>query len=166
MKKVMKFRVARNSGSFWPAERLSASQEELYTRFPSLQFQEKKKLLFGVPGSCLSFCVCSRANTHTFMSSRARIYSYSVFTKVAIPIYIYMYIWSLHTHHRHVPTAYLFGKETYLDRKRTFLFQYYWVFGLRPSSGIVKRQKNNVWETGSVSVLRWGGRSNLLRWAR
>jgi hypothetical protein len=33
----------------------------------------------------------------------------------------------------------------------------YWVFGLCPSSGILKTKEHNVSETGSVSVLRWGG---------
>jgi hypothetical protein len=31
--------------------------------------------------------------------------------------------------------------------------QNYWVFGLRPSSGILKTREPNVLETGSVSVL-------------
>jgi hypothetical protein len=35
--------------------------------------------------------------------------------------------------------------------------QNYWVFGPRPSSGILKTRKHNVSETGSVSVLMWGG---------
>jgi hypothetical protein len=35
--------------------------------------------------------------------------------------------------------------------------QGYWVFGLCPSSCILKNTKeHNVSETGSVSVLRWG----------
>jgi hypothetical protein len=33
--------------------------------------------------------------------------------------------------------------------------QNYWVFGLRPSSGILETRKHNVSETGFVSVLRW-----------
>jgi hypothetical protein len=32
--------------------------------------------------------------------------------------------------------------------------QDYWIFGLCPSSGIVKKEEHNVSETGSVSVLR------------
>jgi hypothetical protein len=36
----------------------------------------------------------------------------------------------------------------------------YWVFGLCPSSGNEKLE-NSVSETGSVSVLRWGGRPSL-----
>jgi hypothetical protein len=35
--------------------------------------------------------------------------------------------------------------------------QNYWVFGLCPSIGILETRKHNVSETGSVSVLRWGG---------
>jgi hypothetical protein len=35
--------------------------------------------------------------------------------------------------------------------------QNYWVFGLSPSSGILKNRKHKVLETGSVSVLMWGG---------
>jgi hypothetical protein len=34
--------------------------------------------------------------------------------------------------------------------------QIYWVFGLNPSSGILKNVGHNVLETGSVSNLRWG----------
>jgi hypothetical protein len=33
----------------------------------------------------------------------------------------------------------------------------YWVFGRCPSSGILKIREHNISETGSVSVLRWGG---------
>jgi hypothetical protein len=33
----------------------------------------------------------------------------------------------------------------------------YWVFGLFPSSGILSDRKQEVSETGSVSVLRYGG---------
>jgi hypothetical protein len=32
-----------------------------------------------------------------------------------------------------------------------------WVFGLCPSSGILKTIEHNVSESGFVSVLRWGG---------
>jgi hypothetical protein len=48
-----------------------------------------------------------------------------------------------------------------------------WLFGLCPSSDIVDTRKHNVSETGSVSVLRWGGggtyivgslRANLNHW--
>jgi hypothetical protein len=35
--------------------------------------------------------------------------------------------------------------------------QNYWAFGLFPSSGILEARKQNVSETGSVSVLRTGG---------
>jgi hypothetical protein len=35
--------------------------------------------------------------------------------------------------------------------------QNYWVLGLFPSSGILQNRKHDVSETGSVSVLRWGG---------
>jgi hypothetical protein len=35
--------------------------------------------------------------------------------------------------------------------------QNYWVFGLRPSSSILKTKEHNVSETGSVSILRWEG---------
>jgi hypothetical protein len=35
----------------------------------------------------------------------------------------------------------------------------YYVFGLYPSSGILKTREHNVSETGSVSVLRWGGKA-------
>jgi hypothetical protein len=41
--------------------------------------------------------------------------------------------------------------------------QNYWVFGLCPSSSILKAREHNISETGSVSVLRWGGR-HLLSW--
>jgi hypothetical protein len=34
-----------------------------------------------------------------------------------------------------------------------------WVFGLCPSSSILKTRKLNVSETGSVSILRWGGKT-------
>jgi hypothetical protein len=40
--------------------------------------------------------------------------------------------------------------------------QSYWVFQLRPSSGILKTRKHNVSETGSVSVLRWMGETLTL----
>jgi hypothetical protein len=33
----------------------------------------------------------------------------------------------------------------------------YWFLGLFPSSSIVENRKHDVSETGSVSVLRWGG---------
>jgi hypothetical protein len=33
-------------------------------------------------------------------------------------------------------------------------FQNYWLFGFRPSSGILETRKHNVSETGSVPVLR------------
>jgi hypothetical protein len=36
--------------------------------------------------------------------------------------------------------------------------QNYWVFGLRPSSGILKTREHNVSGTGFVSVLRSGER--------
>jgi hypothetical protein len=40
-----------------------------------------------------------------------------------------------------------------------FLFPWnWWVFGFRPSSIIIKTTEHNVSTTGSVSVLRWGGR--------
>jgi hypothetical protein len=39
--------------------------------------------------------------------------------------------------------------------------QNYWVSGLCPSSSIPKAKEHNVSETGSVSVLRWGGRRPL-----
>jgi hypothetical protein len=35
--------------------------------------------------------------------------------------------------------------------------QNYWVFGLFPSSGILRIRKHDISETGSVSVLRCGG---------
>jgi hypothetical protein len=41
--------------------------------------------------------------------------------------------------------------------------QNYWGFGLRSSSGILKTREHNVTETGSVSLLMWGGR-HLLCW--
>jgi hypothetical protein len=41
--------------------------------------------------------------------------------------------------------------------------QSYWVFGLFPTSGILGIRKHDVSETGSVSVLRCGGR-HLLSW--
>jgi hypothetical protein len=37
------------------------------------------------------------------------------------------------------------------------LSQNYWVFGLSPSSGILKTREHNVSETASVSVFRCGG---------
>jgi hypothetical protein len=40
----------------------------------------------------------------------------------------------------------------------------YWVFGLCPSSGILEAGKHDVLETGSVSVLSWGGGRHLLCW--
>jgi hypothetical protein len=53
--------------------------------------------------------------------------------------------------------------------------QNYCVFGLHPSSGILETRKHNVSETGSVSILKWGGktptqlgpleRANLNHWA-
>jgi hypothetical protein len=42
-----------------------------------------------------------------------------------------------------------------------FCAQNYWVFGLCPSSGILETRKHNVSETGSVSVLKWGGGIHL-----
>jgi hypothetical protein len=41
-------------------------------------------------------------------------------------------------------------------------FQNYWVFGLFPSSGILESRKHNVLETGSISILRWGGKTPIL----
>jgi hypothetical protein len=40
--------------------------------------------------------------------------------------------------------------------------QNYWVFGLCPSSSILKTRKHNVSETPSASILRWGGRHLVL----
>jgi hypothetical protein len=40
--------------------------------------------------------------------------------------------------------------------------QNYWVFGLCQSSSILDARKHNVSETGSVSVLRWGGETPTL----
>jgi hypothetical protein len=40
--------------------------------------------------------------------------------------------------------------------------QNYWVFGLCPSSGILETRKHSISETGSVSVLRWGGKTPTL----
>jgi hypothetical protein len=44
-----------------------------------------------------------------------------------------------------------------LQRKFFCMTQNHWVFGLRPSSGILETRKHNVSETASVPVLRWGG---------
>jgi hypothetical protein len=38
--------------------------------------------------------------------------------------------------------------------------QNYWVFGLFPSSGILENRKHDDSETGSVSVLRWEGKTS------
>jgi hypothetical protein len=38
----------------------------------------------------------------------------------------------------------------------------YWVFGICPSSGILKSTEHNVSETVSVSVLRWGRKTPTL----
>jgi hypothetical protein len=35
--------------------------------------------------------------------------------------------------------------------------QNYWGFGFLPSSSILENRKHDVSETGSVSILRWGG---------
>jgi hypothetical protein len=40
--------------------------------------------------------------------------------------------------------------------------QHYLVFGLCPSSSVVKTREHNVSETGSVSVLKWIGDTSLL----
>jgi hypothetical protein len=45
-------------------------------------------------------------------------------------------------------------------RVDSYFLRNYWVFGLCPSSGIVKTRKHDVSETGSVSVLRWGGKTS------
>jgi hypothetical protein len=37
--------------------------------------------------------------------------------------------------------------------------QNYWVFGVCPSPGILKTRKRNVSETGSISMLRRGGKT-------
>jgi hypothetical protein len=42
--------------------------------------------------------------------------------------------------------------------------QNYWVIGLFPSPGILKTRRNNVYETRSVSVLRWWRGRHLLSW--
>jgi hypothetical protein len=42
--------------------------------------------------------------------------------------------------------------------------QNYWLFGLFPSSGILENSKQDVSETGSVSVLRWGGEDTYSDW--
>jgi hypothetical protein len=39
----------------------------------------------------------------------------------------------------------------------TFI-QNHWVSGLRPSSSILKSIKYSILETGSISILRWGGK--------
>jgi hypothetical protein len=44
-------------------------------------------------------------------------------------------------------------------KKNTFALQNYWIPGLLPSSGIPENRKHDVSETGSVSVLRWGGKT-------
>jgi hypothetical protein len=36
------------------------------------------------------------------------------------------------------------------------------VFGLCPSSGILETRKDNISETGSVSIHRWGGKTPTL----
>jgi hypothetical protein len=43
-------------------------------------------------------------------------------------------------------------------------FQNYCVFGLSQWSGILETRKHNASETGTVSVLRWGGGRHLLSW--
>jgi hypothetical protein len=37
--------------------------------------------------------------------------------------------------------------------------QNYWVFGLFPLSGILENRKHDILETGSVSILRRGGKT-------
>jgi hypothetical protein len=39
--------------------------------------------------------------------------------------------------------------------------QSYWVLGLCPSSSILETRKYNISETGSVFVLRWGGKTPI-----
>jgi hypothetical protein len=55
------------------------------------------------------------------------------------------------------------GSRNVMAAVRFCSAQNYWVFGLRPTSGILETRKHNVSETRSVSVLRWGGR-HLLCW--
>jgi hypothetical protein len=50
--------------------------------------------------------------------------------------------------------AYFCRKEMLISK---FISWNYWVFGLYPSSNILKTRENNVSETGTVSVLIWGG---------
>jgi hypothetical protein len=52
-----------------------------------------------------------------------------------------------------------------ISQKIGLFSQSYWVFGLCPSSGIIKTREHNVSETGFVSVLRWGWR-NQHCWTR
>jgi hypothetical protein len=58
--------------------------------------------------------------------------------------------------------------NAYQCSSRIFVTTYktwnYWVFGLCPSSGILKNtREHNISEAGSIFVLRWGGR-HLLCW--
>jgi hypothetical protein len=44
--------------------------------------------------------------------------------------------------------------EEQIQGKPSFIPQDYWFFLTFPSSGILQTRKHDVWETGSVSVLR------------
>jgi hypothetical protein len=48
---------------------------------------------------------------------------------------------------------------TNLDVKRAIYAQNYWVFGLCPSSGILENREHEVSDTGTVSVLKRGGKT-------
>jgi hypothetical protein len=56
----------------------------------------------------------------------------------------------------------MIAAKTNSIRYNSFWAQNYWVFGLCPSSRILKTRNRNVSETGSVSVLRWGGETPTL----
>jgi hypothetical protein len=54
-------------------------------------------------------------------------------------------------------SCFVYGMSKFVWEEKSFYFQNYWVFGLCPSSVILKTGEHNVSEIGSVSIFRWVG---------
>jgi hypothetical protein len=77
-------------------------------------------------------------------------------------------------HSKYIMSATQCIKSHIMHMKYTNLLKNYWIFGLCPSSGILETKKNNILETGFISILGWEektptqlrplGRANLNHW--
>jgi hypothetical protein len=66
--------------------------------------------------------------------------------------YIFRLEWRQYVHPKR-----RWNQATWCHLLEHYFSQNYWVFGLFPSSGILENRKDDVSETGSVSLLRWRG---------